>query len=177
MKQKTVVIVLSILLAASVGLNLGGIGMFALMRLRARSHIVETGPPFMGQLNLSEDQRESLKKARDELREAAVPLRDQMVNKRRAVIELLMDEELDSVKRDSLFADIARLQTKMELIVFDKLFETKAVLNPEQQELLLRMITEEFHHKPGPGMPGPLDGHPGPARGIIKKRIQERREK
>ncbi|MBD3285201.1 periplasmic heavy metal sensor [candidate division WOR-3 bacterium] len=174
MKQKTTIIVLSIILAASVGLNLGGIGMFALMRMRARRYAEEPGRPLVKKLELSENQRVALKNAREELGEATKPLREEMRKKRGKMLDLLMKDELDSARRDSLFTEIADLQTEMELIVFNKLFETKSVLDPEQQKLLIDMVTQEFRH--GPGMPGP-DGPPGPARRIIQKHNQERKEK
>jgi|GEM_PF-5595360 len=177
MKHKTAIIVLSIVLAASVGLNLGGIGMMALVRMRARRHLEEPGQPLVRRLKLTEDQRDDLRIARKELGKATGPLREEMGNKRREIVELLMADQLDSARRDSLFTEIARLQTEMELLVFDKLFEAKTVLNPEQQEHLLQMIQKEFHHMPGPLMQGPHNGHPGPGRTIDKKCNQERSER
>lgn len=158
MKHKTVTIILAVALAVSVGLNLGVIGMFAFARLRARRHVEEPGPPMIRELRLSLEQREILGRARRELAEEMIPLRLQMEEKRAEALELLAEPELDSARRDVLFNQIASLQARMEKLVFDKLFETKTVLRPEQQELLLHMMEREFHPGPGPMMPQ----RPGP---------------
>lgn len=167
MKQKTVIIILAIALAVSVGLNLGGIGMFTLARIRARSHVQEPGQSLVYKLRLSAEQREALGNARRELAGEVRPLREEMEVRRRAAMELLSQPELDSARRDELFGEIAQLQARMEKLVFDKLFETKSVLRPQQQELLLRMVEREFGPRPGammPQRPGARIPRPNPER-------------
>jgi Spy/CpxP family protein refolding chaperone len=156
MKQKVLVIAL----VASLALNVGALAAFAYRRATAPE---PSGPPepLARELGLTDEQAEAMCRRREKAFEEMEPLRRELHNKRREALELMKEPEVDVARRDRLFAEIADLQMRLELMTFEDMRETKNMLRPEQQERFfahveerLRHRHERFHRGPAPGPAG-----------------------
>jgi Spy/CpxP family protein refolding chaperone len=141
MKQKILVIAL----VASVALNVGALVAFA---YRCATRPEPPGPPrpLAGELELTDEQRDAMR---------------ELHRKRGEVLELLKESEVDVARRDRLFAEIADLQMRLELMTFENMRETKSMLPPEQQERFVAHVEERFRHKHERFPRGPAHGPRG----------------
>jgi Spy/CpxP family protein refolding chaperone len=142
MKQK----ILIIALVASVALNVGALATFAYRRATMPK---PPGPPcpLARTLDLTDEQREAMRARRERTFEEMKPLRRQLHAKRGEVLELLKEPEVDAVRRDKLFAEIADLQMRLELRAFENMYETRRLLRPEQQKRFMKLVEERFRHR------------------------------
>jgi len=156
MKQK----VLLVALVVSVGLNVGAFAM--LLYRRSVEGAPEREPhPLAVALDLTEDQREMMRARRERMLDEMEPLRKQLHAKRGEVLALLKEPEVDAARRDRLFAEIANLQMRLELKVFEDMRETMRMLTPEQQERFLKHLDEGFRRKHEHFARGPVHGPGG----------------
>ncbi len=166
MKQK----ILIIALVVSVALNVGALATFA---YRCAKRPEPPGPPCpLGQeLDLTDEQRDKMRARREKAFEEMEPLRRELHAKRGEVLALLKEAEVDVARRDRLFAKIADLQMRLELLTFENMRETGDMLRPEQRERFVELVEERFrrheHFARGPG-------HGPPGHGFKRKMMRER---
>jgi Spy/CpxP family protein refolding chaperone len=166
MKQK----ILIIALVVSVALNVGALATFVY-----RSATMPQPPrppcPLALELDLTDEQRDKMRARREKTFEEMEPLRRELHVKRGEVLALLKEPEVDVAQRDRLFAEIADLQMKMELLTFENMNETGDMLRPEQRERFVELVEERFRRKEHFER-GPRHGAPG--HGFKRKMMQER---
>jgi Spy/CpxP family protein refolding chaperone len=91
------------------------------------------------------------------------PIRRELDARRLEIPELVRQPEVDTLKRNELFAQIADLQTQLELKLFQNAIAIRNILTPEQQRLFFQPMDEEFQRRGGPLGPGHHpEGPPGP---------------
>lgn len=156
MNQKVITIILIVSLAVNL-MVITAIGVFFFTRHRE--------PPFRGpvapwaieghdwhrshlkqRLNLSDAQVEALNKGQEDIRKMAKPLTEELMKKRRELIELLKDPDSDSAQADLIFQEIVSLQTQLETMVFHNMAKMHEVLTPEQRAELMKLV--EKRHPP-----------------------------
>ncbi|MCP4230468.1 MAG: periplasmic heavy metal sensor [bacterium] len=158
MRDKVILIVMIVSLA----FNLGVLAMFV---FKVFSH-PRPEPPIdevmKHRLELTREQEEEISEIREDMQRELQPLHKKMNKKRKEALRLLEEPELDTEKRDKLFAEIADLQMQIEIAMFDHFYEIKGELTPEQQEMFLDTIKTKFDPKGGPMHNGPGRGGRGP---------------
>jgi Spy/CpxP family protein refolding chaperone len=166
---------LIIVLAISVTINLVAVFTLGYYWWEIRSHERGMMPHWMGRghdwhesplrhkLNLTEEQIEALNKNQEEMRTKMLPYREELFEKRKALMELLRDTEPNKALADSLFKEIVNLQIELEARVFDNLWYVRSILTPEQRGILEALIHGLFeeHRPPEP----PLHHMPPPPNG------------
>jgi Spy/CpxP family protein refolding chaperone len=158
---------LVIALIVSIGINVGVIGTVAYRLIEGRqfrSHLHERlwrHSPLKRDLKLTDEQLDEMDRMREEMREKVRPLREQLGDRRRELIDLLRADEPDRSKLDPLAGEIADLQSELGLSIFEHLLEMREILSEEQREKILELFERELHR--GEGIPGPF-GHEPPAR-------------
>jgi Spy/CpxP family protein refolding chaperone len=140
---------LLIALVASLGLNAGGLGVFAYHKwLHPRRH---GGPATaLAELNLTAAQEKEIAAVRGRAEARIHPLLTQLMTKRLELIRLLKADAVDAGRRDALLAEIAALQTEIEICFMDSLFETKRVLTPVQREAFVAALEKGVQEKRPP---------------------------
>ena len=165
--------VLVILLVVSVAINLAT--MFSFGYFWWTSHTRENmfpSPPHVmpdwrqarmsRELGLSNQQIEQMKIANEEIRRIMQPLRNEMFEKRRELMSLLREDNVDREKADTLIAQIAALQAEHDAKIFDHLQTMKSILTPEQRQklgTLMHALLEEERPPELPHRPGPAPHH------------------
>ena len=156
MRQK----ILIIALVVSVALNVGALVTFAYRRATMPKPPEPPGR-LAEELGLTDEQREMMRGQREKSCREMEPLRREMDRKRSEVLALLEKPEVDVARRDQLFAEIAELQMRMELLAFENMRETGDILRPEQRERFLELVEERFRHKHERFPRGPAHGPRG----------------
>jgi Spy/CpxP family protein refolding chaperone len=167
MRQK----ILIIALVVSVALNVGALAMFAYRRATMPKPLEPPGR-LAEELGLTDEQRETMREQRKKSFKEMEPLRREMNRKRSEVLALLEKPEVDVARRDRLFAEIAELQMRMELLAFENMRETRDTLRPGQRERFLELVEERFRHKHEHFPRGP--GHGPHGREFEPKMARER---
>ena len=125
-----------------------------------------------GELELTDQQREAMREQREKAFEEMEPLRRELHRKRGEVLELLKEPEVDVARRERLFAEIADLQMRLELLTFQNMYETKSMLCPDQQERFVAHVEERFRHQREHFERGPA---PGPGGHKFERRMMRKR--
>ena len=110
-----------------------------------KSHLKE-------RLDLTPAQIDAFNKQQEVIREMSKPVAEELMKKRRELIELLKDPDADSARADQIFQEIVTLQTQLETMVFHNMAKMKDILTPQQRAELMRMI-EKRHPSMPPRMP------------------------
>ena len=164
MKDKILIGVI-VALVLSLALNLGTVGTFIYLAVaKTKAHSPPDG--LTEKLELTPEQKETIKEKREEMKIKAEPLRRELDGKRSEVIELMKEPELDTARRDELFNEIAEMQIQLEILVFDHMYETAQELTPGQREIFFEQLEHKFHPEDGPRMHRPLHEHKGPGKGF-----------
>jgi Spy/CpxP family protein refolding chaperone len=167
MKQK----ILIIALVASVALNVGAVATFV-YRCSVKKEIGRPPRPLARTLDLTDEQRETMRARRERTFEEMEPLRRELRRKRGEVLALLKEPEVDAARREKLFAEIADLQMRLELRAFENMCEMKRMLRPEQQERFVKHVEERFRHRREHFARGHVRGPGG--HGFDRKMMRER---
>jgi len=172
MKQKVLVIALVVSLA----LNVGAIVAFAYRRA-TMPRLPEPPERMAEELGLTDEQREAMRAQHEKAFKEMEPLRRDLHSKRGEVLALLKESEVEVAKRDRLFAEIADLQTRLELAAFENMYETKNMLPPEQRERFVAHVEERFraHREHFERGRPPRPGGPKFERKITRERNGEER--
>ena len=140
MKSRILVIVLVISLA----LNIGALVTFGYFLLREEPAArQEKGFKTCCQ-GLSKEEFEKIAFLEKGMREKNQLIEERLAQKRQELLALIMEPELDTLKRDSLLSQITELQINMELISFNYICDLKKALPAENQEQLLIAVGECF---------------------------------
>jgi Spy/CpxP family protein refolding chaperone len=152
---------LLIALIVSLGLNLGAAGIFA-YRTFSRDRFK---PPFHSlkkELNLSKEQIDSITVRMEASFQQTEPIREELDEKRAQMLALLKEPELDTIKVNVLFSQVAELQTQLEKRMFTDLFEVKDLFTPEQQTKFFEMVKKNMFRGRGPLPPMMPPGRENP---------------
>lgn len=157
--------VLAVALLVSVGINIGT--MVALGYHWWRDREIErnvylwrsTGPnDLRAELELSEQQMDRVRAAREKTLAELEPLRGELFTKRIALVDLLKELEPHEGRMDSIINEIAGLQAALESQIVKDIQQIKRLLTKEQQEMFLkpfeRALIERALQKP-PREPAP----------------------
>lgn len=131
------------------------------------------------ELNLSPEQKESLKKVRFESREKMIDIEAQLKKGRLLFDQEMENEEVNQDKVMELIEEMGRAQTEMKKISVTQLIEAKKILSPEQREkaksliakwkaLQVRQKSREGIRKPG--RPDSFKPRQGQERGSERQR-------
>jgi Spy/CpxP family protein refolding chaperone len=75
--------------------------------------------------------------------------------KRKELIGLLKEDNLDKVKADTLFKEISALQSKIEFYLFENMCQMKEILTPLQQQKFFELLQSGLFGKDRSHMLGP----------------------
>ena len=176
MRDKVILIVMVVSLA----FNLGVLAIFGTLIIQGRA-IYHEGPQIEEdiklRLGLTPEQEEELGDIRKGLGDEIQPLQQKMEKKRKEAFKLLEEPEMDTKKRDKLFAEIVDLQMQIELAMFNHMYEIKGELTPEQQGIFLEIMEERICPKGGPMGPGRGYGRGRGGPGLHRKGINKPMDK
>lgn len=118
----------------------------------------------LDRLDLSDDQRETIKEMRVAHRQQAVLRRGEMASLRAQLQAELMNDDLNESKVRSLSKQISDLRSEADAARLDHRLAMRKVLTPEQREKLqeMRMNGPRFGKRGGPGMHQGRGGRGGP---------------
>ncbi|MGB3340441.1 MAG: Spy/CpxP family protein refolding chaperone [bacterium] len=114
------------------------------------------------ELGLTQEQIEEIHRMREEMEKDVDSLRMELFKKRRELMNILKQSEVNETKVDSIISKITSLQAKHEKTSFKNFQYIRDILTPEQRGKLgelLHMALEE--HKP-PHLPGNMNHLPHP---------------
>lgn len=153
MKKTWVIWILGILIAVNIA-ALVTIGYHRFCRYGERHHENRHAQQdfLHGELSLSDDQAEQMKRLKEALISNMKPIRAALRAKREQLVQLLMATEPDHSKIDVLVSEIDSLQSKLQKQVIDHLLQQKQILTDQQQEKFFSVIKdwlleEESHHQ------------------------------
>ncbi len=136
--------VIPLLLALSVGMN---IAVFAVWALRSRAASDDVAGPggrdcraLHDCLGAGEDQRCALSDLQEQFRAKARPICTEIDARRAELIGLIAAEAPDTAAIAAKRAEIMAGQDRMQALVVEQLLAEKAVLNPEQGEVLFGLL-------------------------------------
>lgn len=139
--------VLAVMLIISVAINLATVftlGYFWWTGHTSRANVPVQRHPLpewqhtrmVRELGLSGQQMEEMRRANEEMRKAMQPLREELFRKRQELMSLLRSEDIERDRTDKLITEIAELQARHEVQLFDHLVNMRSILTPEQRQRL-----------------------------------------
>lgn len=146
MKQR----LLWIALAVSLALNAGGFAVFSYHQWVVKPQRRAGPAAALAKMGLSAAQEKEVAAIRARAEARIHPLVTQLMAKRLELTRLLEADKLDVARRDALLAEIAALQTQIEISFLDSLFETKQVLTPVQREAFVAALEKGVKEKRPP---------------------------
>lgn len=136
MKTKILVIALII----SLGINIGGLLTLGYHRwgsreISHRTHDRRRAFPglWKNRLDLTEEQLQAMDRLHEKMFDRMSPLREELSEKRRSLLELLKSQEYDGAQLDSLVGEIADLQAELEMGMLHDIREIMETMNEEQK--------------------------------------------
>ena len=117
------------------------------------------GSPLRNRLNLTQEQIEAINARHEEMRSRMLPLMDKLFMKRKELMALLRETELDKARVNTLVREIASLQTNVDSKVFENLCQIRDILTPEQQKQFFMLFEERQLFPMGMRRP-PWEEHP-----------------
>ncbi len=166
MKVKVLVIALII----SLGINVGTIvrivhnGQYS-RRFGEREPFLPPGPsqpppehilqhsPLRYELELTEEQINAMATIHKGTQSRIIPTSQELRVKRRELMGLLKESEPDEVRLDTLFKEVANLQTEIERCIFEDIRQMKEILTPEQKQQFFELFQERLFGKKMHGFP------------------------
>lgn len=101
-------------------------------------------------LGLTPDQHKTIEEKDIVFRKSVGEIRDNVIRKRKALIDMLQEDNPDREAINTLLSDIAALQKRTQVLVVEHIIEERAVFNKEQQkkysELIKRHYESETRH-------------------------------
>ena len=149
---------LLIALVVSLGINVGGFAVFGYHKWVIRPHKHGGYHTALADLKLSAEQDKKIKAIRAGTEAEVKPLFTRLMAKRLELIQLLKADTVETARRDALLAEIAALQTEIEIRFLDSLVETKQVLTPVQRETFVAALEKGMQEKRRP-FEGPHPPH------------------
>lgn len=143
MKQKLIILALIV----SGGINIGALLTFSYHVWRGKQvgqndlrATDEDSDPLRDRLALTREQIEQMKAAQERTFAQTRPLKLRLSARRRDLVDLLKQSELDQARLDTIIGEIASLQAELELQVVKDIQLLKAMLNADQQQMFLRPL-------------------------------------
>ena len=153
MKNRKIVLALILSLAFNVAF-LGTLGYRSWKKGRfPRSHSYrerEDRRYFHEKLKLAPEQKQHLEQIRKEFSPRIKPIRIDLIQRRRALANLLIEDMPDSLEIERQLRDIGKLQMDIEREVVHQLLREKDILPQEERERYLNMIARRMGSKLGP---------------------------
>jgi Spy/CpxP family protein refolding chaperone len=110
---------------------------------------------FHEKLKLTPEQKQHLEEIREEFSPRIKPIRIDLIQRRRALANLLIENTLDSLEIETRLQDISKLQMDIEREVIHQLLREKDLLPQEEWERYLNMIARRMGSKFGPSFRDP----------------------
>ena len=110
---------------------------------------------FHEKLKLTPEQKKHLEEIREEFSPRIRPIRIDLIQRRRALAKLLIENTPDSVEIETRLQDISKLQMDIEREVIHQLLREKDLLPQEEQKRYLNMIARRMGSKLGPSFRDP----------------------
>jgi len=142
-KQKILILALIV----SVGINVGALVTFGYHAWRGKraepndlSVKDKDSDLLRDRLALTREQIEQMRAAQERIFTQTKPLKLRLYARRKDLLDLLKQSELDQARLDTIIGDIASMQAELELQVVKDIQRLKAMLNADQQEMFLRPL-------------------------------------
>jgi Spy/CpxP family protein refolding chaperone len=157
---------LIIILIVSIGINLGLLGFMALDAYR-ESRFFHEGralPHWLETIKgITPEQKDQIKAIMTDGHDSIEALKSDLFQKRYELNLLIAEKNPDPAAIDAKITEISALQAQMERLIVQDIIAIRAVLTPEQQQMLVDFMGR--HMMPPP--PGSSFGGPmGPGRGM-----------
>jgi Spy/CpxP family protein refolding chaperone len=157
---------LIIILIVSIGINLGLLGFMALDAYR-ESRFFHEGralPHWLGTIKgITPQQKDQIDAIMTEGRDSIEALRNDLFQKRYELNLLIAEKNPDPAAIDAKITEISALQAQMERLIVQHIIAVRAILTPEQQQMLIDFMGR--HMIPPP--PGSSFGNGmGPGHGM-----------
>ena len=165
--------VLTVALIVSVGVNIGAVVTLSYYWWHERehaqkSHILQsTGPNRLrAELDLSEQQMERVRAARERTLTQLRPLRIELFTKRRDLVDLLKELEPHQGRMDTIILEIAGLQAELESQIVKDIQQIKRLLTKEQQEMFFKPFERALIERALEPLPPEEESSPKPPRQV-----------
>jgi uncharacterized membrane protein len=150
---------LIIILIVSIGMNVGLFGFMAydVIRETHRFHDRSPLPLWLDRIEgLTPDQVSRIRAIMSEGKEPLDKLRDDLGRKRQELNLLIADQNPDLAAIDEKIGEISGVQARMEQLIAHQIIAIRAVLTPEQRQLLYDYMCRMMPPHSGPGFEGGL---------------------
>ncbi len=101
------------------------------------------GADLAGELGLTPEQQEILQDRDAAFRNSLKETREEVIKKRRALLELLRADEPDRKVLDDRLSEITTLQKRIQILVVDHILEERRVLTKEQQVKYIELLKDQ----------------------------------
>ena len=161
--------VILIILIVSVAINLATVVTFVYFWASERKpqpHLGHRFPEWQKnhlekELQLKQEQIKEMQKVHEEIRVNTEPIRQEMVNRRRELMMLLQEQEVDKERIKQLIKEIAQIQAEHDMRIFQGILEIKDMLTPEQRGRFHVLLHELLGPRGPEGRPcDPPSPHP-----------------
>jgi Spy/CpxP family protein refolding chaperone len=165
--------VLTAALVVSVGINIGTVVTLSYHWWHERedaqdSHLWRsTGPNHLrDELDLSDQQMDRVRAAREKALAELRPLRIELITKRRDLVDLLKELEPHQGRMDTIILEIAGLQAELESQIVKDIQQIKRLLTKEQQEMFFKPFERALIERALQPPPQEQESSPKPARQV-----------
>jgi len=149
MRRKALIVTLIVSLSISAGLNMCflGVAAYGIWRIKMGGQ-----PPMQLAkhiLHLNEEQMDTMTVIGKESFMKMESIQEELDARKKELLNLIKEPELDTVRQEELFAEIATLQTQLDRQVFKGIYRVKKMLTPEQQERFFDLLEEKMFEDKG----------------------------
>ena len=139
------------LVACSIALNMGFIGVYGFNMLHGKEPVAPQNCPFTSKythlytaLGLSRQQLEAIEPLAGEFHKQAESIGKHIVKQRNSLVEAMAQELVDKSVIDAIHRDIAERQSVMQQLVVSHLLEMKDLMTPEQRVMFFSAMQRSF---------------------------------
>lgn len=145
MKRKFIIIIIAVLLIINLS-ALTTIGYHRFVSDRADDTVCKlSGDDYLYQeLSLSRSQLDQIKSIRQSFLDDSNPILEQLLMQRTELVSQLQSASPDTERIRQMLQQIGSLQTDLQYQVIESLLKQKTILNPEQQEKFLAIISHRL---------------------------------
>jgi hypothetical protein len=169
-----------ILLAVSIGINVGVLGTLAVQgsgkdeeseEKATQASLDERTGPIADRLGLEGEEREKFMQLQRSLMESSQGHREELEGMRREVRKELREEEPDRDRMDSLIGDMAEVSAAQEREYVEMVMATREILDDEQQAMYLQFLAQARARSAAGGRPGMQQQRMRPGAGGQQQRM------
>ena len=95
-------------------------------------------------LDCTKEQLEEMSKLRNKLFEEMKPYRDQLNQQRETLIEVLKQDSVSNEKIEEIIGNLTQTEKKIHELAISNLIKYRSILNPEQREKFLKIMTRRI---------------------------------